>query len=417
MKKKPIRFRLLACIILAGMISLAQSGRVYGQVFVGPTKADNPWYNAVGPNPSSYIAGINTAMINYIPSGGGPNGSIAVSAYYGNGCDGGVASLDLQSGIRQQYDYTIPGRRMDKSPDIIIGNDQLVSNAVYRVAVAYVTLAGSNPRIDYFRILDAGGGTPTIVPAGSTTFGPSFHSNTIHIDIIAEFGNTNTTGLPWCDSFAITCDNGTDVLVYEASLNNPPASITPGMMHVVASGVADPQPDVAGIQRNVACSTCTPVTNNMALVAFRDNTTGALNYVEYDFTTNTVGGTASLSPGPLPVNYPRIDAPDDYNINKPALTHSYYKVVAEYNVNTSYTWDNITAGTGVSDVAYLTPDTYSPTVAWGGNAQTQYQVSHYTNEYSTTLLPEVYMEPIDWTTPGFIPAYSPLFIQELLPGE
>ena len=417
MKKKQIRFRLLACIILAGMISLAQSGRVYGQVFVGPTKADNPWYNAVGPNPSSYIAGINTAMINYIPSGGGPNGSIAVSAYYGNGCDGGVASLDLQSGIRQQYDYTIPGRRMDKSPDIIIGNNAVVPNAVHMVAVAYITLANSNPRIDYFRVIDAGGGTPLIVPAGSTTFGPSFVSNTIHIDIIAEFGNTNTTGLPWCDSFAITCDNGTDVLVYEASLNNPPASITPGMMHVVASGVADPQPDVAGIQRNVACSTCTPVTNNMALVAFRDNTTGALNYVEYDFTTNTVGGTASLSPGPLPVNYPRIDAPDDYNINKPALTHSYYKVVAEYNVNTSYTWDNITAGTGVSDVAYLTPDTYSPTVAWGGNAQTQYQVSHYTNEYSTTLLPEVYMEPIDWTTPGFIPAYSPLFIQELLPGE
>jgi len=411
MKKKQIQFRLLACIILAGMLSLAQSGRVYGQTFVGPSLSDNPWYSSIGPNPSSYIAGINTAMINYINSAGGPNGSIAVSAYYGNGTSGGVASLDLQSGNTQQYDYSIPGLHMDKSPDIIIGNDELVPNGVYRVAVAYITRAGSNPQIDYFNVIDGGGGTPIIVPAGSTTFGPAFNSNTIHIDVIAEYGNTNATGLPWCDSFAITCDNGTDVLVYEASLNNPPASITPGMMYSVGTGT-DPQPDVAGIQRNVACSSCTPVVDNMALVAFRDNTTGALNYVEYDFTANTVGGSASLSPGPTPVNYPRIDAPDDYNINTPSLTASYYKVVAQYGTGGSSTWDNITAGTGISDVAYLTPDTYSPTVAWGGNAQTQYQVCHYTNEYSTTLLPEVYMEPIGWTNPYFIPANSPSFIQD-----
>ena len=413
MKKKQIQFRLLACIVLAGMFSLAQSGRVYGQVFVGPTKADNPWYNAVGPNPSSYIAGINTAMINYIPSGGGPNGSIAVSAYYGNGCDGGVASLDLQSGIRQQYDYTIPGRRMDKSPDIIIGNNAVVPNAVHMVAVAYITLANSNPRIDYFRVIDAGGGTPLIVPAGSTTFGPSFVSNTIHIDIIAEFGNTNTTGLPWCDSFAITCDNGTDVLVYEASLNNPPASITPGMMYSVGTGT-DPQPDVAGIQRNVACSSCTPVVDNKALVAYRDYTTQQLYYVEYDFTTNVASTPAALSGTGIFVNYPRIDAPDDYNINTPTVTNSFYKVVAEYGTGGSSTWDNVmfTPSAGISDVSYLTPVTNSPTVAWGGNAQTQYQVCHYTNEYSTTLLPQVYMEPIDWTLPGFIPAYSPSFFQD-----
>ena len=328
------------------MIGLAQSGRVYGQVFVGPTGVDSPWYNALGPALTSYIAGINTAMINYIPSGGGPNGSIAVSAYYGNGCSGGIASLDLQSKIHKQFDYALIGRpSMGKSPDIIIGNNELASNAVYNVAVAYITLAGSNPRIDYFRVIDGGGGTPTIAPAGSTIFGPGFNSNTIHIDVIAEYGNTNTTGLPWCDSFAITCDNGTDVLVYEASLNNPPPSITPAMMHVVASGVADPQPDVAGIQRNVACSTCSPLIDNLALVAFRDNTAQQLYYVEYDFTTNTVSAIRNLSSPGFNVNYPRIDAPDDYNINDPTLPHCVYKVVAEYGTGGSSTWDNMT-GTG-----------------------------------------------------------------------
>jgi hypothetical protein len=380
-----------------------QGYNLNAQTYVGPVLTDLGWYSAMGPASTSYISGINTAVIDYV---GGPNGqdfgTLAVSDYYGNGCNGGVAFLDVTSGFKAQFDYTaFPGRYVEGMPDIVVGNSRTNPGLEYIVAAAYPTTAGP-AQIDYYDVLFTGPGSGTfaVTPLGSTVF-TGVTAGTVHIDIIAQAGNTVPTGLPFCDNFVITFDDGGSgsIYVYEGSLNIRPAAVPPALLTAVASGA---QPDVAGIQRTIGSSV-----HDLALVAYTDNTEHNLYYVEYDLSASSF---VSSTPVELidKITLPRIDAIDDYTINTPTLTNAIYTIVAEKNQYSSCFWDNtqFLPGPGIDDGSFL-PSSYvsSPSVAFGGNGNTQYQVVHYTNEYLFLGNPDVYMEPLNWIRPTAVPDY------------
>lgn len=395
------------------MISLAQSGLVYGQTpptLVTPSApTDGVWYRAYGGAFPNYIAGVNTAMIDYV---GGPNGSaygrLVVSDYYGNGTNGGVAFLDQTSGNIAQYDYYLNSLpRMGTSPDIVVGNTNGSGGTNpltdYIVAAAYVTAAGSNPQIDYYLVHYSTPGTYTITPYGSTTFS-GFHSSTIHVDVIAQAGHTGITGLPFCDKFVITCDDGGNIDVYEASLNSPPLALGPASMTTVATGSYG-QPDVAGIQRLLPpCGTCLPVPEDMALVTFTDAVESTLYYVEYNFVTLTTSTISTLDGGgpTYNISYPRIDAPDDYTINATTSGNNYYTVVAGIGGSSIYNKSYTPVAGAFPNTWFLSGNAYAPTVAFGANSNTQYSIAHRYNASGALPPYNTFMEPIDWSAGGFI---------------
>ena len=363
----------------------------------GPA-ADGVWYRANGGVANKYIAGVNTAMIDYV---GGPNsapyGRLVVSDYYGNGIDGGVAFLDQTSGDTQTIDYWGGGvGHMDLSPDIVVGNSTTAPLTDYIVAAAYITLAGSNPQIDYYLVHYTTPGYYTVSSLGSTIFS-GFQSNTIHVDIIAETGHTGLTGLPFCGRFVITCDDAGKIEVYSASLNSPPSTLGPAAMTVVGTGI---QPDVAGIQRLLPpCSSCTPVPQNMALVTYTDATKSTLYYVEYNFPAAATSATATLDASLInSFNYPRIDAPDDYTINSTTSGNNYYTVVAEIdNTFGEYSMSYTPVAGIFPNTWFLGGNSHAPTVAFGANSNTQYSIAHRYNASGVAPPYMTLMEPIDWT--------------------
>ena len=385
------------------MLSLAQSSRVYGQTLVTPTQPDNTWYRAYGGAFPNYIAGVNTAMIDYKE---GPNsqpyGRLAVSDYFGNGTNGGVAFLDVISGQKSQFDYylSFPGKIMGSSPDIVVGNSATNPLTDYIVAAAYLTPTAVHlvPQIDYYLVHYTSPGYFVAVPYSSTTFPVTMNSNAIHVDIISEAGNTTATGLPWCDKFVITISDAGEIYTYEASLNAPPATLTTALMADVTAGIV---PDVAGIQRNVACSSCTPLIHDIALITYTDVTQQHLYYIEYDFAAGPSSIRTLDGGGAYSVIFPRIDAPDDYTINSTTTGNSYFKAVANQvptspGIVSSFSYDQTTGSSGWNNASFIPGGNLAPTVAFGGNNNTQYTIAHR-NYISSSSPHSTYMEPIDWT--------------------
>jgi len=412
-----------AGMAIALFLSLAYSGVVYGQTLV-PSSSANPdttWFSPVAcPSTPGYIQGINTAMIDFLDAG--PNftyglGTLAVCDYYGNATSGGVAFTDINSGYTVQIDYCNTGGYMAGRPDIIVGNDITRPGRDYRVAAAYIN-SSDLPQIDYYLVHYIYPGFFTVSFLGSTTFSSSYApSITVHLDMIADFGNTTATGLPWCDTFVVTWDanitTGTPKLwTAMLTLSASPGTAIPYSLPPAVTIGAGTFPDVAGIQRTVgACATCPSNIDNIGLYTYTDATQGNLYYVEYDFTLGSLSTVVRLK-GPVTnytIDVPRIDAPDDFNINSPSILFlSYYKVVADVS-GVSMTFDNIIGYGGTLDAGYMGSGSdvpYSPTVAFGSNNSTQYVVSHYENEYGSGT-PNVFMEPINWMSPHIIPDYSP----------
>ncbi len=416
---------------LALFASLLMQCTAFAQpiVFIPASNPDIPWYSD-----GTYISSINTAMIDYfdtIDHHWGGISTLIVSDYAGNGMCGGVVFRDLVSGFTVQNIYT-PGPFHMAKPDIIVGNDSINPLTDFRVAAAYscsnLLLLTNQPQIDYYLVHYTGPGVFTVTFTGSTVFS-GFSTNVgafnVHIDIIAEAGNTAATGLPWCNKFVVTWDNFimvgvSQIWAYGGRLNAPIIPmITPAAPAVlIGQGY---QPDVAAIQRPVGayCAACTPGTiDDLGLLTYTDIWTTQLFYAEYDFTAGMAcfGPIAVSNPIPAGISMPRIDAPDDYTYNSPSTPFlSYYKVAAQIGVwpgVSSITFDNQTPFMiGANDASYYIASDipYSPTVAFGGNNHTQYQVSHYINEYAALGgVPNVYMEPIDWMLP-FVPNIPAIF--------
>jgi Secretion system C-terminal sorting domain len=354
------------------------------------------WYNNCtnGPGGSS-ILGFNTALIN--PNMPNWPTYLMVSAYNGNGTAGGVVFRNSANGFTFNYPFCGSPYYLGGIPDIIVTNDATNPGNTYNVAVA------CDNQLYIFRVVYP---LPTIITVTFTGQYPIMNAPTPvdaaenHIDVIAEYGNTGITGLPFCDTFMVTYNDVTGgVMVDEYSL----ASGVP----VYISGTTVPTPgtqhDVAAIQR-YTCPVCTTV-ENVALVGSIDiiGTNDYLDYAEWKPTTGTLFTTPTVLTGPVPhifagtgLRWPRIDAPDDYNINYPGVT-AYYKIATEKNQQT-FTYDILTGAAGYDSPAGaggLPLYNTMPTVAFGGNGSTEYQVAHHNTD--PFFVEDVYMEPIDWT--------------------
>jgi hypothetical protein len=345
-----------------------------------------------------------------------------VSHYYGNNMPGGLAFTDRVYGNTFHWSYqngALPHLSyVAGSPDIIVGNSATNPGNEYKVAAAYILRRGVFPtitfsyQVDYFTVTYTGPGTFVVTHTGGTAWPPSpiMDPRTIHLDIIAEAGNTGITGLPWCDKFVITWDDKS-IYAWQGSLNGPlPGSLSntaPGV-RAIAGGTYY-RPDVAAVQKQT-CSTC-PV-EDVAIITYLGEVGGALLNLHIDEWNITVGPVITnpiwwTDPSGAGIEWPRIDAPDDYNINSGAGT-SNFKVTAHAANTLSYTFDNL-LGPGVfwdNATPFVPGWKGAPTVAFGGAANTQYAVAHYNN--TTSWTGDVYMEPIDWTNPTAL-ALSPSF--------
>jgi hypothetical protein len=89
------------------------------------------------------------------------------------------------------------------------------------------------------------------------------------------------------------------------------------------------------------------------------------------------------------------------NINATTTGNSYFKAVANRvpisaAPVSSYSYDQTTFG-GWNNASFLIGNNIAPSVAFGGNNNTQYMITHRHNPGSTTPPYDTYMEPIDWT--------------------
>ncbi len=378
-----------------------------------PVTPDIFWYSGCSNAAMGvYISHINTAMIDWQNTMAA--GTLMVSAYQGNGSAGGVSFRDMGSGFTVNRPYCIlPPLPLVypyiTEPDIIVGNDPVNPLTDYRVAVAYVNNFTALPTIDFFRVSYTGPATFTATPAGSITLpvAPGSGSKSIHIDIVAEYNNVLTTGYPWCDNFIVTWD---DALANYASLGALSTFSTGPALPMMSAGT---QTDVAAIQR-AAVWPCGGACVPDIIGCFVTNSGSFLTYEEINFTTFTppVSGAIGSIPG-LNYNRPRIDAPDDLNSNHPAGFPNlcYYKVVTEENssgIMRSFAYDNMSPALPVDDGWYLPcgvgagTGPFSPTVAYGGNAGTQYQVAHFVDAIAGAGSPttNVWMEPLSATFPA-----------------
>lgn len=363
------------------------------------TKADSFWYNncATGPGGSS-ILGFNTALIN---CNNIFQNYLMVSAYNGNGTAGGVVFRNSFNGFQFSYPFCGTPYYLHAIPDIIVTNDSSSSGNVFNVAVA------CDNELYIFRVLFP---VPTIF---TVAFTGQFHIMNApisidgaenHIDVIAEYGNTGITGLPFCDTFMVTYNDAGGVYVDEYAL----ASGVPVYIGGTSIPTQGSQHDVAAIQR-LTCATCTTV-ENVALIASTVSVAANDQVLYAEWFPPAFGCTIPTSLG-APVSHifpntgirwPRIDAPDDYNINYPSGAIAYYKIAAEANQQTN-TYDNLLGPLSFNSAAFtglpgLNP---MPTVAFGGDTSTQYQVAHHNTD--PFFVEDVYMEPIDWTNSLAVP--------------
>jgi hypothetical protein len=420
---------LVICCLMPATRMMAQ--------FVPPVLPDNYWFTSYPtcwlqpgcPNAST-IAGMNTAAIDYGYTFAPPNGSgtLLVCDYYGNDANGGVVFTDVGSGFTVQLDYApnlfppYANASIDRSPDIIVGNDTANPLTDYIVAAAYVhtdPLTGNRrPVIDYYHVSYTGVGTFVVGYSGSTTFtgvGGFNNTSVVHLDVIGESANRGVTGLPLCDKFVVTWDDWTgnpDVYAFQSTLNTPIGNITkftPGITQINLPFKSGMQPDVAAIQRTVLPTALCPglSTHDMALITYTDNPPSNVLYNEWDITCGTVSGVLTLYGAGSEVLQPRIDAPDDFTINNPAIPgRSYFKVAFLESVmggTRSLTSCNQTMPAVWPNTAPFLPfgaDGF-PTVAYGGHMDTDYVVAGISGGLGAA---NVFMEPIDVTNPWSLSA-------------
>ena len=373
--------------------SFAQPALCPGSGFNQP---DNLWYTSACPGsvPPNYIEDINTAMIDF-PGAAQPKiprGSLLASVYRGNGTAGGVSFRDMNSGFTVTIPYCPGPDYMDRPGDIILGNDPLLPLTDFRAAVAFFDLVTAMYKINYYRIHYTSAASFVVSPMGSTLFSPPgpgrWIGTTIHLDVIADYGNTALTGFPWCDEFVVTWDEllaggASACWAHKASLSAPPGTITPALPTIPLIIPGRPaQPDVAAIQR---LNPGTGAIEQIGLFAMSNG--GGVAYVEYNWSSTGLS-PMTLHPAPAggTASFPRIDAPDDYNINSPTTPNlCYYKIAAQVANGTALTsqvYDNTIPGISGQDDGALVYGglglynigIYTPTVAYGGNGGQQYQV-------------------------------------------
>jgi len=389
----------------------------FGQspTLVQPGSTDNAWYYSSNP-----IVGVGTAGINY-----GSGNSIYVSNYY----DGsGTEVINI-------YDPSIGGTASISNTgtigsigiDIVIGNWDGVSSCSSCISTATDYIMATSFRnnsgdveIDYYDVYDDGVSTVSVnalTTETSTTSSGTYNTGWVHLDLIAEAGNTTLTGYPFCNKYVVTWDDAYTHSVYAAAnaLNNPNNTLTGTQIN--PSMTTAIQPDVAAIQRN-GFGPPRPV-HDIALITYSSG--NSLFEVEWDYTINSISSPTTLDAGSTSINmgWPRIDALDDY-VHNSNPSNSNYKVVAQV-LNTSHyfevrTYDNVLGSShytssnvidisGVSGFSTYYPpyqEYMQPSVALGPGSN--YEVFHYVHIGTNSDI--VFMEPINVSSPSTLAGNS-----------
>jgi len=417
MKKKITNFKTIkAATMLALTVCCGIQKNTNAQTLVWPVNNDNYWYSSAGA--SNPIQGLNTAMIAYGPSLA-PSFLFA-SAYYDGTSTPTIYITDPSLGVT----CTIPMSGVSGVPDLQLGNYYPVVGSIctactsaytyYMLAVAYANTS-SQVEIDYYAVYDDGismvsvNTTPVLIQYESVT-----NTQTVHMDVAADYGTTSITGLPFCNAFSVTWDDyatgGPFVYVAKGDLNATNLTTNPitGISGAPATGQT---PDVATVLYGSF-----PSIDTVSYVTYADaSTNNALYMNTYAWVAGT-HPTSTLDVGTnnsISISKPRIDAWDDYNQNSITGSDAVYKVVAEVdsnNANSTHvvrTYDNIQTSNGwpsscVIDISGIptysvypaqTYNSYAPTVA---NSSGAYPIFHFMEYGGTTGNDIPFMEPVAW---------------------
>ena len=389
------------------------------QTLVAPSISDNLWYTAA----SGYtIKGINTAMIDLLVNLNHNWNRLAVCANFGGGGNpGGIVLTDINSGytLSVAYPVTILGPTIASCPDVILGNNTGSANpgSDLIMAVVYINNSG-NIETDYFNISYAlpYTGTFTVSYNSASIITPLLGTTaqSVHIDVVAEYGNTSLTGLPLCDAYFITYDLS-DFNVYAAFGSLSGYGLVSSVYDISTSSgtnVFGKSPDVAGIQYQVGASV-----NYKALITYLDQQYDKVFYATLD------AGPSGTGPNvfSVPVQYdmdshsgigaPRIDAIDDYTINNTlgqanfqiVSTNSFHNEVRNYDdiLGAGYYYASSSV-IDLSSIGYTSsPKNHLPAVAFGPYNTTtsiyMYMVTEIANDPGYSPGDFVMMNPIDYT--------------------
>ena len=399
----------LVCACFAGK-SIAQSTSVL------PINFDQLFYTSAQP-----LSGLNTAMIAY-GSTLSP-GSLVASVYK----DGTIPGTTIHL---FDYNTSSPGggtgtlnTTVASVPDVVIGNWDGSSGTGsggycaggcnvatdFLTAAAYVNGSG-DVEVDFFHVNDPGTGGGTSIGATLITYtvisAGTYHPQNVHIDVIADYGNTLPTGFAFCNNFTLTFDDFTtagspNIYIAEGNLNTQTVGIATSVNPTGVNGFA---PDVAGVQRMGGGI------HDVALLTYADVSGNMLYYQEYNFATATAGSLITLDAGSTSTNIinPRIDAFDDYS-HYNSLRSNYTVVAQALNSTTGNNevraYDDVYSAftsSGVIDLttspgypgypAAATYNSYAPTVAC--TPHSLYFVSHFTDYGLSAPTDALFMEPI-----------------------
>jgi len=387
-----------------------------------PINPDYPWYHSAGS--SNPIIGLNTALISF---GNYTNAYGLAASVYNDGSAAGT-TISVMDNIGDAGAGALHTTAAS-TPDVIIGNwdgssswcSSCAVTTDFLLAAAYVNGTG-DVEIDYYHVYNpgTGSGTITVTYMSNTIFSSgTYVAHNVHIDVIANFGNTLTVpGLPLCDRFIVTFDDYTTpsapvIWAAECSSNAPSTSCISGggtptlISPTTGTGSSGFAPDVAAVQRRGGGI------HDLALITYVDVGRNTLYYIECNFgaggtsTSPTVSAITTLDAGgsSSSISVPRIDAYDDYS-HYASTGQANYKVAAQVlntltparnEVRTYDDYFSEYTSSSVVDLTawYSTPSTYNsyaPTVACFVNQL--FFVNHFLDYPSSSPNNALFMEPI-----------------------
>ncbi|MCD6011412.1 MAG: Secretion system C-terminal sorting domain [Flavipsychrobacter sp.] len=408
------------------------------QTLVGnPSNADINWVSSG----AGVINGINAAMIDYYihETATGHLGAVAYGAVPGTGGanPGGVKVTDFTYNYSQSVTYprTFVSTPMLSVPDVIIGHN-IQEQGKYIMAVGFINNS-DQAQIDYYDIVYTSAGVFTVTYNTSSTLGSDV-VETVHLDVIAEYGNLYQ-GLPICNRFFVVYDrdvnpmaNVYDVFVAEGNLTARsitvgPVDIAPppiGGVDQSIHAIDNWRPDVAGIEYDPGGG---PV--DKAMITWENQGSSYIYRTHwYPGSAAAFGGiVASDPPGNNDRFYhPRIDANDDYGSNDLATgANADYMIVWEsWDYSSGWQdieiWDEYTGGrttasfwtdfTTFGPYASLLYESapynhYAPAIAWGptGTGGRDYMVTEGLHEGWVTNADYFLVLPFDETAPTVMP--------------
>ncbi len=404
------------------------------QTLVTPSNPDISWFSTS----SGVINGINTALIDYEIRQQiyGQLAACAHGATMGTVSPiNGVEVTDLTYGTTVSVPYPAGLYDMASVPDVILGNNTQPGHDPYTEFIMAVSFVNNNTpqqiQTDFFDIAYTGPGTFTVTYNVSRYLpylvGFSTPLGTVHMDVVAEYGNLTAYGKPTCDKFFTTFDatggGAHDVFAAYGSLNSYNYTVVTTNITDTFHTVDNWQPDVAGIQLKGAGG----LPFDAAIFTWANQSNAGIHFMTWrpapDVTlmTDTYFPSSSVF-GLDYFEHPRIDANDDYTSNSNPANSNYKAVFSGYlwsasPVMEAWSFDNVSSASltpAVQSSAWLATffpggtQHLAPAVAFGpfGSGGRQYLLTETADDPTTSPGDFVLMQPVEESNP-FAVAWDP----------